>query len=63
MKKKIKSSIKKRFKIMFNKKIKRKHAFKNHLLTKKSNSRKKRLSKYVYLDKSDYKNIFKHLIN
>ena len=37
---KTKSSAKKRFKITGSGKIKRKHAFKNHILTKKSKKRK-----------------------
>ncbi|MDH3004986.1 MAG: 50S ribosomal protein L35 [Candidatus Shikimatogenerans sp. JK-2022] len=47
MKLKNKSSYKKRFKFIANNKIKRKHAFKNHNLIKKSNKRKKRLSKLL----------------
>ena len=38
---KTKSSAKKRFKVTGTGKIKRKHAFKNHILTKKSKKRKK----------------------
>ncbi|MDH3004259.1 MAG: 50S ribosomal protein L35 [Candidatus Shikimatogenerans sp. JK-2022] len=45
MKKKIKSSYKKRFKLIANNKVKRKFSFKNHNLIKKSKKRKKRLSK------------------
>jgi large subunit ribosomal protein L35 len=37
---KTKSSAKKRFKVTGSGKIKRKHAFKNHILTKKSKKRK-----------------------
>ena len=37
---KTKSSAKKRFKVTGTGKIKRKHAFKNHILTKKSKKRK-----------------------
>ncbi|WGH25138.1 MAG: 50S ribosomal protein L35 [Candidatus Shikimatogenerans bostrichidophilus] len=44
---KIKKSYKKRFKLIGNNKIKRKHAFKNHNLIKKSKNRKKRLSKLI----------------
>ncbi|BDT61560.1 MAG: 50S ribosomal protein L35 [Flavobacteriales endosymbiont of Rhyzopertha dominica] len=57
---KTKSSSKKRFKILFNKKIKRKYSFKNHNLMKKSNKRKKRLSKFILLNKRDNKNIKLH---
>lgn len=38
------SSAKKRFKITGSGKIKRKHAFKRHILTKKETKRKRRLS-------------------
>ena len=41
---KTKSSAKKRFKITGSGKIKRKHAFKNHILTKKSKKRKLKLT-------------------
>ena len=40
---KTKSSAKKRFKVTGTGKIKRKHAFKNHILTKKSTKRKRHL--------------------
>ena len=54
---KTKSSAKKRFKLTGTGKIKRKHAFKNHILTKKSTTRKKRLSKFGLVSKADQKNI------
>ncbi|BBA17117.1 50S ribosomal protein L35 [Blattabacterium cuenoti] len=54
---KTKSGSKKRFKKTANGYIKRKHAFKNHLLTKKSKKRKRRLSLLTLLNKSDQKNI------
>lgn len=41
---KTKSSAKKRFKLTGSGKMKRKHAFKNHILTKKSKKRKLRLT-------------------
>ena len=41
---KTKSSAKKRFKVTGSGKIKRKHAFKNHILTKKSKKRKLKLT-------------------
>ena len=41
---KTKSSAKKRFKLTGSGKIKRKHAFKNHILTKKSKRRKLKLT-------------------
>ncbi|MDH3004658.1 MAG: 50S ribosomal protein L35 [Candidatus Shikimatogenerans sp. JK-2022] len=45
MKLKIKSSYKKRFKLISNNKVKRKKSNKNHNLIKKTKKRKKRLSK------------------
>ena len=39
------SSAKKRFSITGSGKIKRKHAYKNHILTKKKKDRKRRLAK------------------
>jgi large subunit ribosomal protein L35 len=43
----------KRFKKTASGKIKRKHAFKNHILTKKSKKRKKRLSKDAIITDAD----------
>jgi large subunit ribosomal protein L35 len=42
---KSKSSAKKRFKLTGSGKIKRKHAFKSHILTKKATKRKRNLTK------------------
>jgi len=50
---KTKSSAKKRFKITGSGKIKRKHAFKNHILTKKSKKRKLRLRHDGLVHESD----------
>lgn len=47
------SSAKKRFKLTGSGKIKSKHAFKNHILTKKSHKRKKALGKMDIVDKTD----------
>ncbi len=58
---KTKSSAKKRFKITGSGKIKRKHAFKNHILTKKSKKRKLRLTHSGLVHKSDINNIKKQL--
>lgn len=44
------SGAKKRFKLTGTGKIKRKHAFHSHILTKKSNSRKRRLVKTGLVD-------------
>jgi len=54
---KTKSSAKKRFKITGSGKIKRKHAFKSHILTKKSKKRKLKLTHDGLVHKSDEKNI------
>jgi len=54
---KTKSSAKKRFKLTGSGKIKRKHAFKSHILTKKSKKRKRNLTKFGQVDKADLSNI------
>jgi large subunit ribosomal protein L35 len=54
---KTKSSAKKRFSVTGSGKIKRKHAFKSHILTKKSTKRKARLTKSGLVHKSDVPNI------
>ena len=51
------SRAKKRFKFTGSGKIKRKHAFKSHILTKKSTKRKRNLTKATLVSKSDVKNI------
>lgn len=51
------SSAKKRFKLTGTGKIKRKHAYKNHILTKKSNKRKRALGKFAVVNKADEQNI------
>ena len=48
---------KKRFKFTGSGKIKRKHAFKSHILTKKATKRKRNLTKAGLVHKSDVKNI------
>lgn len=48
---------KKRFSLTGTGKIKRKHAFKSHILTKKSTKRKRNLTYGGLVDKSDEKNI------
>jgi len=58
---KTKSSAKKRFKMTGTGKIKRKHAFKSHILTKKSKKRKLRLTHDGLVHKSDEMNILKQL--
>ncbi len=61
VKQKTKGSAKKRFKLTGKGKIKRKHAFKSHILTKKSKKRKRNLTKTGLVDKSDSKNILEQL--
>ena len=56
-KQKTKSSAKKRFKLTGSGKIKRKHAFKSHILTKKSKKRKKALTKMGLVQKADESNV------
>ncbi|MGO3184565.1 MAG: 50S ribosomal protein L35 [Aequorivita sp.] len=56
-KQKTKSSAKKRFKLTGTGKIKRKHAFKSHILTKKSKKRKKALTKWGLVHKADESNV------
>ena len=51
------SSAKKRFKVTGTGKIKRRKAFKSHILTKKSKKRKKRLEKSALVDKSEVKRV------
>ena len=58
---KTKSSAKKRFKLTATGKIKRKHAFKNHILTKKSKKRKLRLTHSTTVNKKDVKSIKEQL--
>ena len=58
---KTKSSAKKRFKLTGSGKIKRKHAFKSHILTKKSKKRKLRLTHDTLVHKADAPNIRKQL--
>ncbi len=50
---KTKSSAKKRFKLTGSGKIKRKHAFKSHILTKKATKRKRNLTHVGLVDKVD----------
>ena len=58
---KTKSGAKKRFKFTGSGKIKRKHAYKSHILTKKSTKRKRNLTYFTTVDKADEKNIRKML--
>jgi large subunit ribosomal protein L35 len=51
------SGAKKRFVLTGTGKIKRKHAFKSHILTKKSTKRKRNLTYFTTVAKADVKNI------
>ena len=51
------SGAKKRFTLTGTGKIKRKHAFKSHILTKKATKRKRNLSYFGQVDKADTKNV------
>ena len=59
---KTKTGAKKRFTITGTGKIKRKHAFKSHILTKKSTKRKRNLTYATLVNPADVKNI-KLLLN
>ncbi len=54
---KTKSGAKKRFTLTGTGKIKRKHAYKSHILTKKSTKRKRNLTYATLVDKADESNI------
>ncbi|MBE0651855.1 MAG: 50S ribosomal protein L35 [Bacteroidales bacterium] len=54
---KTKSGAKKRFSLTGSGKIKRKHAYKSHILTKKSTKRKRNLTYFTIIDKVDEKTI------
>ncbi|MFO7880551.1 MAG: 50S ribosomal protein L35 [Bacteroidales bacterium] len=58
---KTKSGAKKRFQITGSGKIKRKHAYKSHILTKKSKKRKRKLGHFTTVEKVDEKNIKRQL--
>lgn len=59
---KTKSGAKKRFQITGSGKIKRKSAFKRHILTKKSTKRKRALTKDALVSSSDIKSIKAQLL-
>ncbi len=54
---KTKSGAKKRFKLTGSGKIKRKHAFKSHILTKKETKQKRNLTHMTLVHKSDEPNV------
>jgi large subunit ribosomal protein L35 len=51
------SGAKKRFSLTGTGKIKRKHAYKSHILTKKATKRKRNLTYFGQVDKADRKNV------
>ena len=58
---KTKSGAKKRFKLTGTGEIKRKHAYKSHILTKKETKRKRNLTKMTTVHPSDKKSILELL--
>jgi large subunit ribosomal protein L35 len=54
---KTKSGAKKRFRLTGTGKLKRKHAFKSHILTKKSTKQKRNLTYWGTVAKTDEKNV------
>ena len=56
------SGAKKRFKLTAKGKLKRKHAYKSHILTKKTTKQKRNLGNFTLVDKSDVPRI-KDLLN
>ncbi len=54
---KTKSSAKKRFKLTGTGKVVRKHAYKSHILTKKSTKRKRNLTYSTIVSKADLNNV------
>jgi len=58
---KTKSGAKKRFKLTGTGKIKRKHAYKSHILTKKETKQKRNLTHFGLVDKADRRRVKKML--
>ena len=56
------SGAKKRFSLTGTGKVKRKHAYTNHILTKKSNKRKRALGHFGLVSKSDLPKVEKLLV-
>jgi large subunit ribosomal protein L35 len=56
-KQKVKSAAKKRFKLTGTGKIKRKNAYKSHILTKKETKQKRRLTHASLVSKADMPNV------
>ncbi|MDO5510325.1 MAG: 50S ribosomal protein L35 [Weeksellaceae bacterium] len=60
-KQKVKSGAKKRFKLTGTGKIKRKHAYKSHILTKKETKQKRNLTKMTLVSPADENSVKKQL--
>jgi len=58
---KTKSGAKKRFQLTGTGKIRRKHAYKSHILTKKETKQKRNLTKFTLVDKADVPRVKKML--
>jgi len=58
---KTKSGAKKRFKLTGSGKIKRKHAYKSHILTKKETKQKRNLTGTTIVNKADVNSVLKQL--
>ena len=56
------SGAKKRFTLTGSGKIKRKHAYHSHILTKKTKKRKRNLDHFTLLDKADYGRVKEMLV-
>ena len=56
------SGAKKRFALTGSGKIKRKHAYHSHILTKKTKKRKRNLDHFTLLEKSDYGRVKEMLV-
>ena len=56
------SGAKKRFDLTGSGKIKRKHAFKSHILTKKTKKQKRNLTHFSLVDVADLNNVRKMLV-
>ena len=56
------SGAKKRFTLTGSGKIKRKHAYHSHILTKKSTKRKRNLDHFTYVEKADFNRVHELLV-
>ena len=56
------SGAKKRFALTGSGKIKRKHAYHSHILTKKTKKRKRNLDHFAFLEKADVKRVNEMLV-